>query len=346
MATLTISYMHTYKWRLKTMVKNWKKQFLNYFLVILGTFLLSFGAAVFLSEPHIVNGGVGGIAVIVQYFVPGFDCYDIVVAALTVFFWFIGLIFVGKDFALKTALASALYIGFIFMFKRVPFFQDLAKEFAGTKDGATSQIGNLILCGIFGGVFVGGGVAVAFLGGGSTGGIDVLQVLMRKHLNIKENVSSIILEGIVIIVGMAAMRLWNEALCGILCAFVSALVIEAVYVKSQTAYQVDIISNEWEKISWFAQDQLGRGATIIHAQGGYKGEERIILRIVFDKPQYDQLRNFIAKVDPKAFVTFTQTNAVYGEGFDNHKVVDLAELMREAKKMKKEKQKQKKENKK
>ena len=99
-----------------------------------------------------------------------------------------------------------------------------------------------------------------------------------------------------------------------------AVTIEYVYGGNKTSFQVDVISNEWEKISAFAQDNLGRGATIIHAKGGFKNEDRVILRIVFPKYQYRKLKDYISSVDKKAFVTFTQTNAVYGEGFKKHNI--------------------------
>lgn len=300
------------------MHKSIYKQLSNYFLVILGTFLLAFGSVIFLTECELVAGGISGIAIIIQHFVD-LQIYDYLVAALTVFFWLIGLIFVGKDFALKTALSSVTYIGFTFLLKRVDFFTELAQTFAGTIDGGDIEVGNYILCGLFGGVFVGAGVAVTFLGGGSTGGVDVLQVLIKKIFGIKESIGSFLIDGLVIVVGMIAMRLWVPALCGILSSFVTAVLIEVVYIRNQTSYQVDIISDQWKKISEFAQSELERGVTIIHAQGGYKGEERIILRIVFDKTQYDKIRDYIASVDPKAFITFTQTNAVYGEGFKRNK---------------------------
>ena len=184
-------------------------------------------------------------------------------------------------------------------------------------------MGNYILCGLFGGVFVGGGVALTFLGGGSTGGVDVIQVLLYKYFKVKESVSSFAIDAVVIIIGMASMQLWIPALCGALSAFVTALLIETVYIRNQTSYQVDIISKEWEKISEFAQNELERGATIIRAEGGYKGEERVILRVVFPKAQYEKIREFIASVDPHAFITFTQTNAVYGEGFQSNKKIKL-----------------------
>ena len=274
------------------------KQTSNYIAVILGTFLLSFGSVIFLTKAELVAGGISGIAIIIQHFVD-VQIYDYLVAGLTVFFWLLGLIFVGKDFALKTALSSALYIGFTFLFKRVAFFDELAITFAGEQ-----AAGNLILCGIFGGVFIGGGVAITFLGGGSTGGVDVVQVLLSKYAGIKESISSFMIDGLVIVVGMATMQLWVAALCGILSSFVTAVLIEIVYIKNQT--------------SRYAQDELERGATIIRAEGGYKGEERVILRVVFDKMQYEKIKRYIASVDPKAFVTYTQTNAVFGEGFKKH----------------------------
>ena len=288
------------------------KQTSNYVAVILGTFLLAFGSVIFLTKAELVAGGISGIAIIIQHFV-SVAIYDYLVAGLTVFFWLLGLIFLGKDFALKTALSSALYIGFTFLFKRVPFFDELAATFAGNQEA-----GNLILCGIFGGVFIGGGVAITFLGGGSTGGVDVVQVLLSKYAGLKESISGFLIDALIIVVGMATMQLWVAALCGILSSFVTAVLIEIVYIKNQTAYQVDIISDKWKEISRYAQDELERGATIIRAEGGYKGEERVILRVVFDKLQYEKIKRYIASVDPKAFVTYTQTNAVFGEGFKKH----------------------------
>lgn len=288
------------------------KQVSNYVAVILGTFLLAFGSVIFLTKSELVAGGISGIAIIIQHFVD-IAIYDYLVAGLTILFWLLGLIFLGKDFALKTALSSALYIGFTFLFKRVVFFDELATTFAGEQ-----LAGNLILCGIFGGVFIGGGVALTFLGGGSSGGVDVVQLLLSKYTGIKESLSGFLIDGVIILVGMVAMQLWVPSLCGILSSFVTAALIEIVYIKNQTAYQVDIISDKWEEISRYAQDELERGATIIRAEGGYKGEERVILRVVFDKFQYEKIKRYIASVDPKAFVTYTQTNAVFGEGFKKH----------------------------
>ena len=295
-----------------------KKQILNYFLVAIGTLVLAFGTVIFLTKCELVAGGVSGIAIIIQHFVD-VNIYDYLVAGLTIIFWIIGLIFCGKDFAIKTLFASLLYIGYTFLFNRVVFFTELANVFAGLDKGAEPTVGNYILCGVFGGVFVGAGIAISFLGGGSTGGVDCLQPIFKKYFNIPQPFTSVAVDASVIIAGMISMQLWIPALNGILCCVVAAALIEIVYIRNQTAYMADIISNKWEEINEFAQKELDRGTTILHAQGGYKGQERIVLRIVFDKTQYDKLRTKIAEIDPTAFITFTQTNAVFGEGFASHK---------------------------
>ena len=158
------------------------------------------------------------------------------------------------------------------------------------------------------------------MGGGSSGGVDVINFVMNKYLNIKQSVGSFLIDGTIILVGLIILLPQNstflvQCLCGILSAFITAILIEYVYIGAQTSYKVEIISSKWKEISAYEQDVLGRGATIIHAQGGYKGEERVILSVVFDKSQYIKIRDFIVKTDPNAFITFTQTNAVYGEGF-------------------------------
>ena len=299
-------------------------------LILFGNFIVAFGTSIFLAKLNVVAGGLSGVGIILQnhlakYF--GGQVIDIAVFILSWILWVIGFIFVSKEFALKTLASTIIYPLALALFLRVPVFTNLAETicFYGVEvvDGVPQQaipIGNLLLCGLFGGVFVGGGVALCFVGGGSTGGSDVLIALIAKYTPIRESVVSFSIDGTIIVLGMILIRdNVVPSLCGMLCAFVTALLIEFVYVGSQTSYQVDIISEKWEEISEFAQNQLLRGTTIINAKGGYQQEDRIILRIVFDKKQYRQIRNFIAKVDPKAFITFTQTNAVYGEGFKNNK---------------------------
>lgn len=298
--------------------QQWFSFICNNFLIIVGSFLLAIGTGVFLTRLSIVSGGIGGIAIIIQHYYSNTQIIDIVVAFLTAILWFVGLIFCGKDFAFKTLLASILYPVFLSIILRNGFFQEISKSISGG-EGSNAPVGNILLCGLFAGVFIGAGVGLTFLGKGSSGGVDVFVFLLAKHTRVKESIWSFVIDGTVIFLSMILIPgNWINSLVGILSAFVTAMMVEFTYNSNVSSLQADIISDHWEEISRFAQDELGRGATIIHAQGGYKGDERIILRVVFEKRQTDRLVKFIAKVDPHAFVTYTQTRAVYGEGFKQH----------------------------
>jgi len=297
------------------MFKNWTRHdwfcfICNNFLVIIGSFILAIGTGIFLSKLSIVAGGLSGIGIIVQHYV-SFQILDIIVWIGTAILWVVGFFTIGKEFSFRTLLSSVAYPGFLTLVLRVNYFQNIAEQVAG--DGGP---GNILICGLFAGVFIGAGVALTFLGKGSTGGVDTLVFLFAKKTKIKESVWSFIIDGSIIVLSMILVpNQWINSLVGILSAFITAMMIEFIYNANLSSYQVDVISDKWEDISRFAQDVMGRGATIIKAQGGFHQEERTILRVVFDRRQFDTFKKFVAKTDPKAFITYTQTNAVYGEGF-------------------------------
>ena len=290
---------------------------LNNFLIVLGSVLLAFGTAIFLTKLTIVPGGFSGIGMIVQANISNSDQYiDIIVGVCNALLWFVALIWLGKKFALKTLVSSIVFPLCLSLFLRVQVFIDMANSIAG--DGS---VGNILVCAIFGGVFIGGGVAITFLGGGSTGGTDVIIALLAKKTPIKESIWSFIIDFIVIFISLFTIKNNTiNSLCGIICAFIAALLIDYLFNGMTASLQADIISSEWEKISKYVQDEMGRGATLIPAKGGYKGTDKIILRVVFDRRQLEDLKRYISEVDPKAFVTYTKTNAVYGEGFTKHGV--------------------------
>ena len=299
--------------------------------VIFGTILLAFGTVLFLVPLDINSGGLSGIAIIVRFFVPEeykVLVYNIIVWSTSVILWLLGRIFIGKEFAYKTLLSTVIFPLANTLFTIVPGISDgidyLANliKTAGNPEG-TVTAGNYILSALFGGVFVGSGVAITFVGGGSTGGVDVLTFLIEKFWRIKQSIASFMVDGTIILVGLLSLVLVKtemliSCLSGVISAFITAVVIEVIYIGSQSNFQADIISDKWEEISRYVQDELERGATVIRAEGGYHGDDRVILRAVIDKRQYEKLKKFIAETDPKAFVTYTQTHATFGEGFKSY----------------------------
>lgn len=314
--------------------KEWLRAIYRILLVIVGTFLVAFGNVGFLAPLDVNAGGLNGLAIIVRHFISDESMkvliYNLVVDIAAVVFWLVGLIFVGKEFAIKTLVASIAFPVATWFFSACPgvaqLTTNLGELLKTTGNGPTA--GNFLLSAIFGGVFVGIGVAITFVGGGSTGGVDTLVFIFEKYLKIKQSIAAFIVDGSIVIAGICVLvpsdtTLLLPCLSGIISSFVSSACIEFIYIGSQTSYQVDIISDKWEEISHYVQDEIGRGTTVIPAQGGFHGDNRVILRIVFNKNEYNKIRSYIATIDPKAFVTYTRTNAVFGEGFKSHKTENL-----------------------
>ena len=313
--------------------KEWLTLIFKVFIVIIGSFLVAFGNVAFLVPLDINAGGLNGVAIIARFFTADAHkvlVYNLVVDISAVLLWVVGLIFIGKDFAIKTLVATVSFPAASWFFTACPGVADglayLGELLKMAGNGPTA--GNFLLAGIFGGVFVGAGVAITFVGGGSTGDVDVLTFLLEKYARIKQSTASFIIDGTIITVGLAVLLPVDQefllpCLSGIISAFVTALGIEFIYNGSQSSYQVDIISDKWEEISQYVQNELGRGTTIVPVKGGFSGNDKIILRVVFNKREYNKIRSFIAKVDPRAFVTYTRTNAVFGEGFKAHQNTNL-----------------------
>ena len=303
---------------------------LKYFLVVLGSFVVAFGNTVFLTPLDINAGGLNGIGIIIMNFASESSkmiVYNIVIYSLSVALWFVGFFFISKDFAIKTLVSTIVFPFATSLFTIIPGTKDFAANITNIllSYGSEPTIGTYMLFAMVGGVIVGFGVAITFMGGGSTGGVDVLTFIFEKYLRIKQSIASFIIDGLVVSLGLCilcpinAQQYLLPCFVGILSITITALMIDIIYIAFLTVFQVDVISNEWNTISKYAQDVLGRGATIVEVKGGYQGQDRIMVRIVLSKIQCEELRAFISKVDPSAFVTITQTKAVFGEGFKPNK---------------------------
>ncbi|MFA5283000.1 MAG: YitT family protein [Bacilli bacterium] len=294
----------------------------RYGLIIAGTVLIAFGSAVFLVPCKIIAGGLSGIALIVDHYVqmsyPGFDSVDITIGILTWVLFFIGLIFLGKKFSLKTLLATIVYPLMFMLFTRFHLFDSLILEITAPVDGVIPSV-NVLLAGLFGGAIIGVGCALTFIGGGSSGGVDIIYFIVEKYIGIKQSITSFALDATIIIVGMLILDNVIPSFIGILSALMSAIMIQFIYIQTNTYYVVEVITDKWKEVSVFVQDVLGRGVTYIDAKGGYKNDDRKIIRIACSKYQSISLKDFIARIDTKAFMTITQSKAVIGAGFDPHK---------------------------
>jgi len=293
---------------------NYKKLAWRLSLCIIGSFLLAFGTGVFLTPGNVVAGGVSGIGIIVQRFVdPTNKIYvlDLVVWGLNIIFLILAMIFLGKRFTIHTLVATFAFPAFLTLITRLEMFKFLSDLFIG------DDVGKVLLAGIFGGLFVGAGVAITFIGDGSTGGTDVLCFIVAKYTSIKQGITSFSSDALIIIIGMICFRdKMIASLVGILAALLTALMIQVIFVNSNSIYIADIITTKYKELSNYIIKELDGTCTLIDAKGAFRQDNDIkILRIVIDKRDFVRLKDQIAVVDDKAFVTVSNAKKVLGEGF-------------------------------
>jgi len=273
--------------------------------IALGSVIIAISTGFFLVPANIINGGLAGIAIILNavWNIP----VDVTVGVLSVFLFFVGLILLGWKFSLNTLVATLVYPAALSLLLRVfpsnPIGFDFDNDF------------HLLLAGIFGGSILGFGVAITFLFGGSTGGVDVFYFIMKKYFDIKQSITSFVIDAGIIITGMFVIGVIN-GLNGILSAFASALVIEIVFIGLSSSYLGMIISTKWREINHFILHELERGSTLIEVKGGLTEADYRMIQVGFDRKELNALKEFVATTDPKAFAIFTNVKSINGYGFE------------------------------
>jgi len=333
----------------------------NILFVIIGCSILAFADAAFLTPGNIISGGVVSVGIIAQFYyakgpawffgLPSIN--DVVVTFVQVFLWVIGWFTLGKKFSLNTLVASITYpLIYALLFR---FNIGAALGLDALFEGQTAGTAELMLAGIFGGALAGAGVAVSYLGNGSTGGFDIISFIIAKYSEMKQDVSGFLIDASLILIGMICMRDAVQGLVGILAALACAVAVQYIYVNADTFVIVDILSDRYEDIQDYVHKDMDHATTVIDTIGGYTGEKRKMIRVVIYQVETAELRSKIAEIDPKAFVSFTQAKTINGEGFEpfivpkkpslhrnqNHEAQYDAERMAEEEKALEKKQKSK-----
>ena len=288
----------------------------NILLVVVGTLVLAFGTAVFILPFELVTGGVSGISIVLDGIIPfEFITVDMIITAVTWLLFFIGLIVLGRSFALKTLISTIIYPLGVALFIRLAS-PDFLGGFFYLKGYTEYSNVVLILATILGGVCVGTGCAITFLGGGSTGGVDVIALTICKAFRrIKSSVAFFIIDTTVVICGMFVIGDLVISLLGIISAFISAMMVDKVFIGSNRSFVAQIISEKYEEINKEIIEQVDRGSTIIEVTGGYTGEGKKMIMVSFTVNQYADILKAISKHDKHAFVTIQAAHEINGEGW-------------------------------
>lgn len=285
-------------------------------LVIAGTGLLGIGTGLFYIPFDLVTGGVSGLGIVLEELLPVFTA-EMYASVLVWVLFFVGLIFLGRHFALQTLVSTIVY----------PLFLNLGSWLAGSGilDGffdLTSELYSdfssaaIILATVFGGVLVGAGCALTFLGGGSTGGSDIISLVICKFFpKLKASVMIFITDATIVILGMFVFGNLILALLGVVAAFVCAIVIDKVFLGESGAFIAHIVSHKYKEISDAVITQMNRTTTITNARGGYSGEDKKLVMVTFSMSQYHIFAAIVSSLDKDAFVTVHRAHEISGDGW-------------------------------
>ncbi len=299
-------------------------QLKNFGLVVLGSLILAFGCAIFIEPFEFVTGGVTGLSIVIdelfgspEYIIPGvgkIELTNILVYAITIGLFFLGLIFLGKDFALKTLVSSIIYPVSFHLFGLLVKYNLFGGFFNLAADPQYANI-SLIISALFGGLCVGAGCAITFLGGGSTGGMDILAFMLCKVFK-KWKSSTVIfaIDAIIVVMGLLINNL-VVTLLGVISAWIAVMVIDKIFIGGNRAFTAQIVSDKHEEINLAIRNEVRRTTTMLVGYGGYSRAPKTVLSVTFTMNQYADLMRVIKRIDPKAFVSISQAHEINGEGF-------------------------------
>ena len=295
------------------MNKQSKKRKIKDFISLNIGVLLSSIAFVYVMTPNkAVYGGVQGISIIISGLFPNFDRVSYVLLALNIFFLILALIFVSKEFFLKTIYCSIA--GFIYAW---------LLEFGLTSEVVKTSLeifnSNGLLVVFFSAVLMGAGLGLALKAGASTGGVDILQAICYKYLKIPYGKSLIFIDGTIVLIGSLLLHTGTAFIENILYALVmilvSGFVMDSIVFSGFNVRSMYIITKNPDEVKKYVLEKLSRGVTEINAVGGYTGETRRMLVCVLSSREYYVLKDIIQNIDPTAFIYATRASEVHGEGF-------------------------------
>ncbi len=275
-----------------------KKIIYSLFFVGIGNFLYALTVKLFLLPPGLVIGGTTGIALTISNFVAipisGF------VFIFNMAMLLVGLIILGKQFALTTVASSVLY----------PLFLELFNQLLG--DYVISN--DILLCTIFSGLGIGLSLGMVIRSGASTGGMDIPPLVLNKKLHIPVSVSLYVFD-IIIILSQAFFRPVENILYGILLTLIYSMVLNKVMIIGSNKMQIKVISKKSEEIRLAIISQIDRGVTILDGTGGYTGNDTPVILSIVSNREIHKVEKLVHTIDPECFMIISSVNEVRGKGF-------------------------------
>lgn len=271
-------------------------------MLLIASFLVAFGTYFFLKPCNIAAGGISGAAIIVNSIFPNIPIGLFMMISEVILF-ILGILVIGPIFGGKTLFCSFSISIIIWIMQNM---YPIVKPFSS--DTLMQLIFGILICGA--------GMGIVFNKNASTGGTDIIAKIINKYTKISIGKCILIPDITVAIIAVIVFGI-DKGMYAILGIILNATIIDRVILSLNTYKHVAIISSKGEEIKNYIMDELDRSATIYYAKGAYKNNENEVITTVLDRRQFLKLKEYIVKVDDRAFITVNEVNEVLGEGFSS-----------------------------
>lgn len=282
------------------MIQDKKLLVRDFFLMTLGTALVSAGVYFFKFPNNFSIGGVSGMAILLGKLFPTLSpsTFNSIINLL---FLVLGFVMLDKGFGFRTVYCSLLYSGLVQVFEWLfPLSGPLTDE--------------LFLELFFAVLLPALGAAILFNIGASSGGTDIAAMILKKYTGLDVGRALLVSD---VAIAAAALFVFDvkAGLCSLLGLVLKSVVVDSVIESLNRRKAFFVVTSYPDHVCDFVTNTLVRGATVWEAKGAYTHEVHYVVLTVLSRGQAVALRNHLKQVDPHAFLIVANSSEIFGKGF-------------------------------
>ena len=284
----------------------------EYITLTLACFIFTVAWECFMIPNGMSAGGMMGLCTILQYATGGLIQAQYSYFAINALLIIVAVMAMGIGFGFKTIwciVVSSVAMGFVSKL-----------EILHAIPGSFFYIQERLLIPVVAGVFEAVGLGLVLRYGGSTGGTDIIAVMVNKYWPV--SLSTVFLVSDVVICGLLLLlpeKNFSDMCYGLTEVVIFSLVVDIVVGGKRSSCQLMVFSEKYGSIADHIINNMDRGVTLLKAQGWYTKSDKNVLLILINQRQLSELTRVIKEIDPRAFMSISPTSNVYGEGFEEIK---------------------------
>lgn len=277
-----------------------KKNVREFFFLTLGTALVAIGVYFFKFPNHFSTGGVTGIAVLLSAVFPGISSSTFA-SVINVLFLILGFLVLNRGFGVRTVYCSLLFSGLL---SALEWLCPLSAPLTNEK----------MLELFFAVIFPALGSAILFNMQGSTGGTDILAMILKKYTSL--DIGRALLYVDILIAGSTLFLIGIETgLFSLLGLILKSVLVDTVIESLNRKKSFVLVTSYPQEVCTYITETLHRSATVWEAQGAYSHEQKWVVLAALNRAQAVALRRHLKELDPHAFMLITNSSEVFGKGF-------------------------------